>query len=134
MTFAVMWTTPDNKEIGLDLMRYRSDAPKNIMDYLIIETMLWAKEQGFDWFDLGIAPLPELKHHPLAPLWHRSGVLMYGQSHANNDASPEEHYKPVWRPKYLVSPGGIKTPRILRDINRLISQRNVHARPEENTV
>ncbi len=134
MAFAVMWTTPDNKEIGLDLMRYRSDAPKNIMDYLIIETMLWAKEQGYHWFDLGIAPLPELKHHPLAPLWHRSSVLMYGQSYANNDASQEEHYKPVWRPKYLVSPGGIKTPRILRDINRLISQRNVHTRSEENAV
>ncbi len=135
MAFAVMWTTPDNSEIGLDLMRNRSDAPKNIMDYLIIETMLWAKEQKIRWFDLGIAPLPELKHHPLAPLWHRSSVLMYGQSYAenesNNAAFREKHFKPVWRPKYLVSPGGIKTPRILRDINRLISQRNVHTRPEE---
>ncbi len=136
VAFAIMWTTPNNKEIGLDLMRYSSKISRNTMDYLIIETMFWAKKNGFDWFDLGIAPLPELRHHPLAPLWHRISVLMYGHSPeeevSGSNQEQEEKYKPMWRQKYLVSPGGVKTIRILRDINRLISQRNVHDRPNEN--
>ncbi len=138
MAFAVIWTTADNREIGLDLMRYRHDAPKNILDYLIIETMFWAKKMRYQWFDLGIAPLPDLKHHPLAPLWHRISVLMYGQRHgeiaSNDKTTPAKGYKPVWRPKYLVSPGGVTTLRILRDIKRLVSQRNVHRRANENTL
>lgn len=138
MAFAILWTTPDHNEIGLDLMRYRSNAPKPIMDFLIIETLLWAKKQDFHWFNLGITPLSELKHYPLAPLWHRVEVLMYEHSYSakqsNDPGAQHERDQPMWRPKYLVSPGGIKTPRILRDINRLISQKNVHDRPENDTT
>lgn len=138
LAFAVIWTTADDNEIGLDLMRYHSDAPKNIMDYLIIETMFWAKNQGFRWFDLGIAPLSGMKRHPLAPLWHRITVLMHG--HRNDNRASKESgasidgYKPVWRAKYLVSPGGVRTLKILADIKRLVSQKNVHSRGEGNVV
>lgn len=137
VAFSILWETQDKKEIGLDLMRFSSEAPGNILDYLIIETMFWAKKEGYHWFDLGVAPLPELKHHPLAPLWHRISVLMYNQSPAQDSAEAEpldEKNNPVWRAKYLVSPGGVKTIRILRDINRLISQRNVHERTEDQSA
>lgn len=134
IAFAMIWTTPNREEMGLDLMRYHEDAPKLVMDYLMIETMLWGKLMGFRGFNLGIAPLPGLKNHPLAPLWHRIGVLMYrpGDTPGTIDEirSEEEKYNPVWRPKYIVSPSGIKTLRILRDISRLISQRNVQVRAE----
>jgi phosphatidylglycerol lysyltransferase len=33
-----------------------------------------------------------------------------------------EKLDPVWRPKYLASPGGLKTPRILRDVASLIAR------------
>lgn len=135
VAFAVIWTTPNREEIGLDLMRHHEHAPKLVMDFLIIETMLWGKKMKYRWFNLGIAPLPGLKNHPLAPLWHRIGGLMYRPSSSASDTideirREEEKYNPIWRPKYIVAPSGIRTPRIIRDISRLISQRNVQIRTE----
>ncbi|MGH8549317.1 MAG: bifunctional lysylphosphatidylglycerol flippase/synthetase MprF [Methylococcales bacterium] len=134
IAFAIIWTTPNREEMGLDLMRYHEDAPKPVMDFLMIETMLWGKTMQVRWFNFGIAPLPGLKNHPLAPLWHRIGLLMYRPSGAIDTIDEirreEEKYNPIWRPKYIIGPSGIRTPRIIRDISRLISQRNVQVRAE----
>jgi len=43
------------------------------MDYLFIELMLWGRQAGYRWFNLGMAPLSGLEAHPLAPAWHRVG-------------------------------------------------------------
>lgn len=131
VAFAVIWTTPDSQELGLDLVRFNEQAPVAVTDYLIIESMLWGKSRGYTRFNLGIAPIPGLKDHPLSPLWHRIGVLMYrssGNSSVDDLRGKEEKFNPQWRPKYIVSPGGVKTPRILQDIGRLISQRNAQSR------
>ncbi len=137
IAFAVIWATPDKNEIGLDLIRHTRDAPINIMDYLIVEMMLTASSQGYRWFNLGTSPISELKDHPLAPLWHRVGLLMYRQSYSTTPISSlrrrKEKFNPQWRPKYLCSPGGVRTPRIMRDITKLISQRNVKARENKPT-
>ncbi len=96
------------------------------MDYLMIELMRGGRERGYRWFNLGIAPLSGFKMHPLAPLWHRIGRLIYRQSEHFRDIESlrryEEKLHPVWRPKYLASPGGLNIPRILRDITRLIAR------------
>ncbi|MGH8476096.1 MAG: bifunctional lysylphosphatidylglycerol flippase/synthetase MprF [Methylococcales bacterium] len=131
ISFAIIWTTPNREEMGLDLMRHHEDAPKPVMDYLMIETMLWGKAMGYRWFNLGIAPFSGLENHPLAPLWHRIGVLMYRAGEPIEEIRREEEkYNPIWRPKYIISPSGITTLRIIRDINRMISQRNVQIRNE----
>lgn len=138
IAFAVIWTTPDKSEIGLDLIRHTHDAPINIMDYLIIELMLTASSQKYRSFNLGTSPISELKDHPLAPLWHRVGLLIYRQNFSTQSISSlrrrKEKFDPQWRPKYLCSPGGVKTPRILRDISKLISQRNVPVREKRLAV
>jgi phosphatidylglycerol lysyltransferase len=38
-------------------MRRRSDAPNGIMDYLFINLFISMKEQGYQTFDLGMAPM-----------------------------------------------------------------------------
>ncbi len=48
-------------------MRYRNDAPPGIMKFLFLELMLWGKERGFRWFNLGMAPLSGLEDRRLAP-------------------------------------------------------------------
>ena len=97
-----------------------------MMDYLMIELMRGGRERGYRWFNLGIAPLSGFEMHPLAPLWHRIGRLIYRQSEHFRDVESlrryEEKLHPVWRPKYLASLGGLNIPRILRDITRLITR------------
>ena len=36
------------------------------MDFLLSECLLWAKAQGYAWFDLGMAPLSGLDGRKLA--------------------------------------------------------------------
>jgi Uncharacterized conserved protein len=126
VAFAILWATANKEELALDLMRYHPEAPKGVIDYLIVELMLGGQARGYRWFNLGIAPLASVEAHPLTPLWHRIGGLIYRQSeHFHNIESLrryEEQFRPVWRPKYLASPGGLSVAQILRDISKLIAR------------
>ena len=106
-------------------VRHRDDAPYGIMDFLFIRLMLWGKERGDKWFDLGMAPLSGLDTHPLAPVWTRVGALVFrhGEHFYNFEGlrAYKEKFDPVWTPKYLAAPGGLALPRILLDIAALIS-------------
>lgn len=123
VAFANLWHS--RTELSIDLMRYAATAPRGVMDYLFIEAMLWARAQGYRWFNLGMAPLAGLEKHPLAPLWHKLGLLVrhYGTPFYNFDGLRryKEKFQPEWRPRYLASPGGLRQGRILLDTAALIA-------------
>jgi phosphatidylglycerol lysyltransferase len=77
VAFANLWAGRDLEECSVDLMRHTRDAPGATMDFLMVEMMLWARTQGYRYFNLGMAPLSGLEQHRLAPLWHRTGALIY---------------------------------------------------------
>ncbi len=101
------------------------DAPKGVIDYLLIECMLWGKAQGFRWFNLGMAPLSGLEEHALAPAWHKLGrmVQRYGEMfyHFEGLRKYKEKFSPVWRPRYLAAPDGLAMAGALLDVTALIS-------------
>jgi len=125
LAFANIWEGAEKEELSIDLMRYRGDAPPGIMDYLFLSIMLWGKEQEYERFSLGMAPLAGLESRSLAPLWNRVGglVFRYGEHFYNFQGL--RHYKekfdPVWTPMYLASPGGLALPTILANVAALIS-------------
>jgi len=77
LAFANLWETAGQAELSLDLMRYTPKAPAGIMEYLFIQLMLWGKSQGYQWFNLGMSPLSGLENHPLAPIWHKVGNVVF---------------------------------------------------------
>jgi phosphatidylglycerol lysyltransferase len=123
--FANLWPSGTKDELSIDLMRFGPDAPRSAMDFLFIELMLWARAQGFRWFNLGMAPLAGLERHPLAPAWHRVGnfVFRHGEHFYNFEGLRryKAKFDPVWEPRYLVAPGGVALPRILIDVSVLIA-------------
>jgi len=125
VAFANLWLGADHEELSPDLMRYRPEAPDDVMEYLFIQLMLWGKQQGVRWFSLGIAPLSGLEDRALAPLWNRLGAFMFrhGEHFYNFQGvrTYKEKFDPEWEPRYLVSPGGFALPRILANIATLIS-------------
>jgi len=125
VAFANLWQSGNREELTIDLMRYSHEAPKGVMDYLFVSMLLWGKEQGFQWFNLGMAPLSGLENHPLAPLWHKLGLLLhrYGETFYNFEGlrKYKEKFLPQWRPRYLASPGGLALPSVLIDTATLIS-------------
>ena len=125
VAFANLWLGAEKEEVSVDLMRYVPDAPESVMEYLFIKLMLWAKTEGFGWFNLGMAPLAGLEDHTLAPLWTRLGAMVFRHGEHFYNFQGLRQYKtkfdPVWTPRYLASPGGIALPRILTGIATLIS-------------
>jgi len=125
MAFANIWAAGQKEELSVDLMRYLPDCPNGIMDYLFIEMMLWGKQQGYQWFNLGMAPLSGLTDNALAPLWHRFGTFVFRHGEHFYNFSGLRHYKqkfnPVWQPRYLACPRGLMLPRILTNLVSLIS-------------
>lgn len=125
VAFANLWPTATREELSIDLMRFGRDAPAGAMDYLLIELMLWGREQGYRWFNLGMAPLSGLESRALAPLWHRMGGFLYRHGEAFYNFEGLRRYKekfdPVWEPRYLASPGGLQLARALYDVSTLIS-------------
>jgi phosphatidylglycerol lysyltransferase len=123
--FANLWTGRQLEELSLDLMRYLPEAADDVMEYLFICLMLWGKEQGYRWFNLGMAPFSGLENRALAPLWNRLGafVFRYGEHFYNFQGLRQykEKFSPQWRPKYLASPGGLALPRIFVNLATLIS-------------
>ncbi|MGC8495514.1 MAG: phosphatidylglycerol lysyltransferase domain-containing protein, partial [Syntrophobacteraceae bacterium] len=124
--FGNLWLGAGQEELSVDLMRYSSDAPRDIMEYLLIQLMLWGKEQGFRWFNLGMAPLSGLESPTLAPFRNRFGAFIYqhGEHFYNFKGlrKYKEKFHPKWEPRYLACPSGLMLPKILTGIASLISE------------
>ncbi len=113
------------EELSIDLMRYLPSCPEGIMDYLFIELMQWGRREGYQWFNLGMAPLSGLENRPLAPFWSRAGALVFRHGEHFYNFRGLRQYKdkfdPEWSPKYLACRGGLALPRTLTNIATLIS-------------
>lgn len=123
--FANILQAGRQEEASVDLMRQADDAPQGAMDFLFVELCFWAKAQGFRWFNLGLAPLSGLEARKLAPAWAKIGALVFGHGEQFYNFAGLRRYKekfnPVWRPKYMASPGGIDAIIALTDASALVS-------------
>ncbi len=125
MAFANLFQGGHKSELSLDLMRYEPDGSNFIMDALFAEMMSWGAEQGFHWFSLGAAPFSGIENRQLASFWNRVGGFVYEHGeqfyHFEGLRSFKQKFDPEWSPNYLASPGGFAAPRILYEVNILIS-------------
>ena len=125
VAFANVWAAAHKSELSVDLMRWTRAAPPGMMDYLFIQLMQWGRDEGFERFNLGMAPLSGLENRALAPLWARAGALVFrfGEHFYNFRGLRQykDKFDPQWEPRYLASPGGLALPRILTNVASLIA-------------
>jgi lysylphosphatidylglycerol synthetase-like protein (DUF2156 family) len=125
VAFATIWPTCDRSSFSMDLMRYSNDAPKNVMDYLFVELMQWGREQGYEAFEFGAAPLAGLEDRPLAPIMSRVGRLLFERGEELYNFRGVRRYKdkydPVWQPRYIAAPHKWSIPILLADVGLLSS-------------
>jgi phosphatidylglycerol lysyltransferase len=125
VAFANLWVTPDKGSFSMDLMRYADDAPKNVMDFLFVELLLWGKEEGYSAFEFGVAPLAGLTDRPLAPMMSRLGRYVFekGEEFYNFQGVRryKDKYDPVWQPRYIAAPRKWTIPILIADVGLLSS-------------
>jgi len=123
--FATLMTTDTRTETSVDLMRHRDGAAPATMIFLFVKLLLFFQEQGYARFNLGMAPLSGLENHPLAPLWHRFGHLLFnrGERFYNFQGLRQfkEKFDPQWEPRYLMCEGGLNPLLVMADTAALIS-------------
>jgi phosphatidylglycerol lysyltransferase len=124
LAFASLLSGAQREELSVDLIRYRSNAPEGVVDYLLAQLMLQARQDGYRWFNLGMAPLSTdhddsavNRREPQGDLVSRHGELFYQSPGLRRD---KQRFAPIWTPKYLAAPGGVILPRILSDLEDLI--------------
>lgn len=129
IAFANLWLGAEKEEFSVDLMRYSPDGSRGLMDYLFCELILWGREEGYHWFNLGMAPLSGIEARDLSPLWNKVAALLFRHGDRFYGFEGLREYKdkfdPVWTPKYLAAPGGLALPRILADVTALINRKRV---------
>jgi phosphatidylglycerol lysyltransferase len=111
-------------ELAAAVVRHLPDAPDQALDYLLVESMLWAQREGYAWFNLGTVPAEDYPDRRLRPVASRTGAAWFCQGEQFHGLrglrQHHERFAPVWRPCYLAVPGGLALPRILDDVARLV--------------
>jgi phosphatidylglycerol lysyltransferase len=134
IAFANIWQA-GREEIMVDLLRCSPTAPVGIESYLFVELILWARREGYTWFNLGLAPLA-VALEPTVPDRHHLAELPLatGEGASNPRQSREfrEQFDPVWFPKFLVSPGGLAPSGVLTHLATLVERNPLHRRGSAN--
>ena len=125
VAFANLWPGADGRELSLDLMRYHHDAPRSVMEALVVLMLIWGKDHGYAWFSLGVAPMSGFEPSAVAPLRSRAGNFLYEHGARIYNFQGLRAYKdkfdPIWESRYLVYPGGLRLPRIVADVSALVA-------------
>jgi phosphatidylglycerol lysyltransferase len=110
-------------ETTIDLMRRRGDSPNGVMDYLLLKLFESSRQQGFERFSLGLAPMsgftPDEKASPeeraihaffqhLTFIFSFSGLRAYKAKFATE-----------WEPRYIVYRHALDLPRVALTLARV---------------
>ena len=77
VAFANIWVSGDGEEASCDLMRHHPDAPYGTMEMMMVRLIEWARRQGYERFNLGMAPLSGMPSGRLAPVWAQLGHALF---------------------------------------------------------
>ncbi|CYV30799.1 bifunctional lysylphosphatidylglycerol flippase/synthetase MprF [Streptococcus suis] len=109
LAFATIMPSFQEKVGTIDLMRYDSDtAPNGVMEYLFIRIALYFKEEGKDYFDIGMAPLSNVGTRDHSFWQEKVGYLIYQFTSRFYSFSGlrkyKEKFRPDWEAKYISYP------------------------------
>ena len=113
-------------EVAADMMRHRAQTENGTMDFLFVSLFLWAKEQGYATFNLGLSALSGIGEHASDPAAERA--LHYIFEHVNQFYNFrglhafKEKYHPEWSPRYLVFSGYASLPAVAMAMARAQTQ------------
>jgi phosphatidylglycerol lysyltransferase len=110
-------------EATIDLMRHLPDAPPGIMDFLFAKLFFAKKEEGFQRFSLGMAPMAGFSEHEEASAEERAVHYFMQQLNFLFSYQGLLHYKAkfatIWEPRYTIYRNVINLPRMARAISEV---------------
>jgi phosphatidylglycerol lysyltransferase len=114
IAFANLLPEYQKNECTADMMRRLCEVPPGTMDFLFVSLLQWAREQGYDSFNLGLSALSGVGAAPDDPRAERALHFLYEHVdqfynfkglHAFKDK-----FDPRWEPRYLAYPSASSLP------------------------
>src|SRR5690242_8128241 len=69
LAFASLVGSAGKAELSIELVRYVANAPTGILDFVLVEAILWANGQGYRTVNLGLAPPRGLGRRDTVSRW-----------------------------------------------------------------
>ena len=107
------------REIVVDLVRQRHEAPAGIAEFLFVNLIQWAAGQGYACVNLGLAVAPGADEPERADDWFSGRSVHYMVQHlkqlytATGERAFKEQFGPGWSARYLVYPGRVSLPSVV---------------------
>ncbi|MEH7075349.1 bifunctional lysylphosphatidylglycerol flippase/synthetase MprF [Neobacillus drentensis] len=124
---SIMYVYDDYQTISVDLMRFRPDVSSGAVDFLFLCLFDWAKEKGYDRFNMGMAPLANVGLSRFSFLSEKiaAQIFLHGHFiyHFQGLRKFKEKYTNIWEPKYLAYRRKSSLPFIMAQITLLISKK-----------
>lgn len=105
-----------NNGVAVDLMRHRAHIESGLMDFLFVSLLMWAKEQKYSTFNLGLSALSGVgEHSDAAPIERALHYIYENVNRFYNFRGLhafKEKFHPTWSPRYLAYPGPSNLPAV----------------------
>lgn len=130
VAFGTLFLTPNKAWAGIDLMRYHPEKSiTNTMDFLFVELILWCQREGYNTFDLSMAPLAGLNvTDEEQGLFSRVGHFIYTRGERFYNFQGLRRFKdkfgPRWEPRYIAAPSKLSLPAGLATAARLTNNQS----------
>ncbi|MBO9128304.1 bifunctional lysylphosphatidylglycerol flippase/synthetase MprF [Bacillus sp. 165] len=112
--------------ISVDLMRHHQKAPSGIMDAMFIHLFHWAKQEGYRFFNIGMAPLSNVGISPHSFWSEKVAAAIFNNVRYTYSFSGlrsfKDKYKPNWSGKYLAFQKNHSLPATMLSLTKLISK------------
>ena len=120
LAFANLQPFYDNKTLSIDLMRYDRSNEDGLMDFIFIKLILWAQDNNFEKFYLGMAPLSKVgdkiyskKKEKILNIVYNTQNKIYNFKGLRNY---KDKFKPDWSNKYIAYTSDFNLPYILINV------------------
>jgi phosphatidylglycerol lysyltransferase len=124
IAFANVLAASRREELSIDLMRYRTDAPR-VMDFMFTSLFVYGKARGYKRFNMGMAPLASVgdirgahTRERLANLFFQHGENWYNFQGLRQY---KEKFAPTWVPRYLAYQNAWEWPVTIAHVSALIA-------------
>lgn len=129
IAFANLLPVINTKKISIDLMRYnREKCQNNEMDLLFLGLFDWAKEEGYEEFYLGMAPLSNVGDKKYSNTKEKIMRLMYEYGNKFYSFQGLRYYKekfhPKWTGRYIVYKSDIDLIDVMISILNIVHRQN----------
>ena len=112
-------------ELSLEFVRYVANIPTGILDFVLVEAILWAKGQGYRTVNLGLTPPRGLGRRDTVSRWNRFGAQLYRHGEHYSDFNElrraKARFAPRWDPRFVSSRPGLALSRAIPDLAKLVA-------------